>query len=109
MPNIYTKILNTIQYITSQINNTSTELARVQKEVDEKAAEEQVHAQQVAEAEDQLAAQAAELERLWKRATEGAVQDTGGSLMALAQLQTKTLEGRPSQLTEIFHCLSTTL
>ncbi|PGG95163.1 hypothetical protein AJ79_10217 [Helicocarpus griseus UAMH5409] len=89
----------------------AAELARVQKEADEKAAEEQVHAQRVAEqrahrlekteamarrareAEDQLAAQAAELERLRKGATEGAVQDTGGSPMALAQLQNETLEG----------------
>ncbi|KAK2804723.1 hypothetical protein FQN50_006461 [Emmonsiellopsis sp. PD_5] len=45
------------------------------------------------EAEDQVATQAAELERLWKGATEGAAQGPGGSATALAQLQNETLGG----------------
>ncbi|EDN06477.1 predicted protein [Histoplasma mississippiense (nom. inval.)] len=103
----------------------AAELARVQKEADERAARaaEQVRAQRDAEqavqqvhrqeetesmarrareAEDRVAAQAAELERLRKGATERAVQgaehtlsqvDHDGSATVLAQLQNETLEG----------------
>ncbi|QSS63938.1 hypothetical protein I7I51_00999, partial [Histoplasma capsulatum] len=94
----------------------AAELVRVQKEADERAAQaaEQVRAQwdaeraaqqahrheeteamarRAREAEDRVAAQAAELELLRKEATEGAVQGAGGSAMALAQLQNETLEG----------------
>ncbi|EER43197.1 conserved hypothetical protein [Histoplasma capsulatum H143] len=78
---------------TAQSRRVQVEMEQTAEAERDRLEETEAMARRVREAEDQLAAQAAELERLRKGATEGAAQDTGGSPIARAQLQNETLEG----------------